>query len=63
VQEVIHAVLEYSRGKAFFNLVTNICHTITKSCPRSTNSTASEVCTFEHFVVLILLQKQEQHYN
>ena len=42
-EEVAAAVLEYARHRASFNLVTRICHDAAAACPRSVNSTDSEV--------------------
>mmetsp|Transcript_53036 Transcript_53036/g.77734 ORF Transcript_53036/g.77734 Transcript_53036/m.77734 type:complete len:322 (-) Transcript_53036:199-1164(-) len=40
---VVAAVLEYVKRKASFNLVTKVCHKVTSVCPKTTNSTESEV--------------------
>jgi hypothetical protein len=42
-EHMVAAVIRYSRHKAGFNLVTNICVNVTSACPASTNSTESEV--------------------
>ena len=42
-QGVVAAVLEYVKRKASFNLVTKVCHDVTSVCPKTTNSTESEV--------------------
>jgi len=42
-EQVAAAVMDYTRRRADFNLVTLVCHEISASCPSSTNSTESEV--------------------